>query len=440
MTLKNLLLRVDRFFELTQHTTTVRIELLAGMTTFLTMAYILFANPAILGSAGMNSQSVFVATCLVSAIGSLLIGLSSNYPIAIAPGMALNVYFSYTIVQSLGYSWQSALGAVFISGILFLVMSLTHIRRLILQSLPENLCIAVTTGLGLFIGLIALKSAGIIIANPNTMVTLGHVGSLQGLLFLFGFCLITVLEHYRIPGSIIFSILATTCLSILFKLSVFHGILSLPPIHNLALFAFDIKNLWTHQGIAIILTFLLVALFDSTGTLVGLLQFSGLSKDAKKTERLSHALAAESIATITGSLLGTSSTSPYIESSAGIKMGGRTGLTAVTVAILFLCSLFFSPLAQTIPTYATSAALLFIACLMIRNLTHIDWNNLTESIPSLLTALMIPLTFSIADGFGIGIISYVILKFCCKKICDLNPILILLALIFIGYFIYRAHS
>lgn len=431
---------LDRFFKLTQHNTTSRIEILAGITTFLTMAYILFASPAIMASAGMDSRSVFIATCLVTAIGSLLIGVLSNYPITLAPGMALNVYFSYTIVQSLGYSWQSALGAVFIAGVLFLIMSVTNIRRHILQSLPESLCIAVAAGLGIFIALIALKTAGIVIANPKTIVALGHIGSWQGLLFLFGFCFITILEYYHIPGSIVISILATTLLSIVFKISEFHGIISLPPAHNVSFFALDLQHLWNQQGIAVILTFLIVALFDSTGTLVGLLQFSGLSKDTQKTKRLSNALAAESIATITGSLLGTSSTSPYIESSAGIKAGGRTGLTAVTVALLFLCAIFFSPLAQTIPTYATSSALLFIACLMMRNITNLDWNDLTECVPSLLTALMIPFTFSIADGFGVGIISYVILKICCKKTQELNPMLITLALIFIGFFIYIAHS
>ncbi len=438
--MKNLLPYLDRFFKIPQHNSSVRTEVLAGITTFLTMAYILFASPAILASAGMDTQSVFIATCLVTAIGSLLIGVLSNYPITLAPGMALNVYFSYTIVQSLGYSWQSALGAVFIAGVLFLIMSVTNIRKLILQSLPEGLCIAVAAGLGIFIALIALKTAGIVVANPKTMVALGHIGSWQGLLFLFGFCFITILEYYKVPGSIVISILATTLLSILFKISEFHGIISLPPAHNAGFLAFDLSHLWNQQGIAVILTFLIVALFDSTGTLVGLLQFSGLSKDTQKTKRLSSALAAESIATITGALLGTSSTSPYIESSAGIKAGGRTGLTAVTVALLFLCAIFFSPLAQTIPTYATSSALLFIACLMMRNVTSIDWNDLTESIPSLLTALMIPFTFSIADGFGVGIISYVILKICCKKIQDLNPMLVVLALIFIGYFIYIAHS
>jgi AGZA family xanthine/uracil permease-like MFS transporter len=437
--MNNFLQLLERFFKLAKYETSVKTELLAGLTTFLTMAYILFANPAILASAGMDSQSVFVATCLVSAIGSLCMGLFSNYPIAIAPGMALNVYFSYTIVQSLGYSWQSALGAVFVSGILFLVMSLTHLRRLIIQSLPEDLCIAVAAGLGIFIALIALKSAGIIVANPKTLVALGQVGSLTGLLFLFGFCLITLLEHYRIPGSIVLSILATTALSILFKLSAFHGILALPPAHNTAWLAFDIKNIWNEQGIAVILTFLLVALFDSTGTLVGLLQYSGLAKDTKRTERLSNALVTESIATIAGSLLGTSSTSPYIESSAGIKAGGRTGLTAVTVALLFLCSLFFSPLAETIPSCATSAALLFIACLMMRNLLNINWGHLSNSIPSIITTIMIPFTFSIADGFGIGIISYVILKIGCRETKDLNPVLLALAIIFVGYFIYTSH-
>jgi len=437
--MKKLMSFLDHFFKLSQHNTSIRIELFAGMTTFLTMAYILFANPAILGSAGMDSASIFVATCLVSAIGSLLIGVFANYPIAIAPSMALTVYFSYTIVQSLGYSWQDALGAVFLAGILFLIMSLTPIRRLILQSLPDDLCIAVAAGLGMFIALIALKNAGVIVANPKTMVALGQIGTLQGLLFLFSFCLIVILEHYRIPGSVALSILVTTVLSLVFKLSTFHGIISLPPMHDTALLAFQTKNLWNEQGIAVILTFVMVALFDSAGTLVSLLQFSGLFKDTKKIERLSSALVVESLATISASLLGTSSTSPYIESSSGIKAGGRTGLTAITVSLLFISALFFSPLAQTIPSYATAGALLFIGCLMMKSLMNIHWNTLSSSIPSLLTAIMIPLTFSIANGFGVGIISYVILKIGCRETKDLNPVLILLAFVFVAYFIYLAH-
>lgn len=438
--MKHLSTYLARYFKLEQHHTSIRTEILAGTTTFLTMAYILFANPAILGGAGMDGQSVFVATCLVSAIGSLLIGLLSNYPIAIAPGMALTVYFSYTIVQTLGYSWQSALGAVLISGLLFLGMTLANIHRLILQSLPEGLCTAVAAGLGIFIALVALKSAGIIASDPKMIVTLGHIGTLQGFLFLFGFCLITILEHYRIPGAILLSILATTILSIICKLSAYHGAISIPHLHNMSFFAFNLKGLWNEQGIAVILTFLLVVLFDSTATLVGLVQFSGLSKDPHKTERLSRALVAESLGTVTGSLLGTSSTSPYIESSSGIKVGGRTGLTAIIVALLFLCALFFSPLVQTIPTYAISAALLFIACLMMKNIVNIPWDSLSNCIPCLLTILMIPFTFSIANGLGIGIISYVIIKLCCKETKDLNPVLIILAGVFIAYFMYISHA
>lgn len=428
---------LNRFFKLNEYQTSVKTETLAGLTTFLTMAYILFANPAILGSAGMNQQGVFVATCLVSALGCFLISLLANYPIAIAPGMALNVYFSYTIVQSLGYSWQTALGAVFIAGVLFLIMSITNIRRLIIEAIPQNLAAAIAAGLGIFIALIALKSAGIIVSNPKTFISLGHVGNLSSLLFLLNFCFIVVLDHYQIKSALILGILVTTFLSILLKLSTFHGILALPPFDQTAWAAFNLHDLGNRQGIIIILTFLLVALLDSTGTLMGVLQHSGLLKDSKRMARLSGAFIAESLATVSGSLLGTSTTSLYIESASGIKAGGRTGLTAMTVGILFILALFFSPLAKTVPVYATSPVLLFISCLMIKNFVHLNWGDLSETIPSIIIGLMIPFTFSIAVGFGCGIITYIIIKLFCRDFKSLkNPILLLLGIIFVVYFIY----
>ncbi len=428
---------LHRFFKLAENRTSIPQELIAGLTTFLTMAYILFANPAILSGAGMDIQSVFVATCLVSALGCLLIGLLANYPMAIGPGMALNVYFVYTVVQSLGFSWQSALGAVFISGVLFLILSVTHIRRLILEAIPDSLAVAIAAGVGMFIALIALKTAGIIVPNPKTLMSLGSLHSPSGLLFFFGFFLIVVLYHYRVPGAIVLGILATTVLSILLKASVFHGIIALPPAHSQTLFALSFKDLWSEQGIVVIITFLIVALFDSTGTLLSILQYANLGKDPQKMKRISNALTAESMATISGAILGTSSTSVYVESAAGIKAGGNTGLTAVTIAVLFILALFISPLAQTIPSYATAGALLFIACLMMRSLVQINWDDLSESIPSLLTTLMIPFTFSIADGFGLGIIAYVAIKLCCRDFKAIRPTLALLALLFVIYFIYK---
>lgn len=428
---------LQRFFKLTDNHTNIQREIIAGLTTFLTMAYILFANPAILAGAGMDMQSVFIATCLVSAIGCLLIGILANYPMAIGPGMALNVYFVYTVVQNLGFSWQSALGAVFISGILFLILSVTHIRRLILEAIPDSLAVAIAAGVGMFIALIALKTAGIIIPNPKTLMSLGHISSPSGLLFFFGFFLIVIFYHYRVPGAIVLGILATTILSILLKVSVFHGIFSLPPAHSETLVAMSFKDLWSEQGIVVIVTFLIVALFDSTGTLLSILQYANLGKDPQRTQRISNALVAESIATISGSVLGTSSTSVYVESAAGIKAGGTTGLTAVTIAVLFILALFISPLAQTIPSYATAGALLFIACLMMRSLVQINWDDLSESVPSLLTTLMIPFTFSIADGFGLGIIAYVVIKLCCRDFKAIRPTLVVLALLFVIYFIYK---
>ncbi len=426
---------LTRFFKLTEFDTTISRELSAGFTTFLTMAYILFANPSILSGAGMDPASSFLATCLVSAIGSALIGLIANYPIALAPGMALTVYFSYTIVQHLGYSWQSALGAVFISGVLFLILTLTQIRRTILEALPKQLCIAVSSGIGIFIGVVALKNMGIVVFHSNAFATLGPVLSAQNALFLLGFVLIMLFERLHYRGSIALSILIVSLLSLALKLSTFHGVIALPALHDTAWFAFDLKSLCNHQGITFILTFLMVALFDSTGTLVSLLHGSELSKHPAHTHNISRALVTESLATIAASLLGTSSTSPYVESIAGIKAGGRTGLTAVTVSLLFLTAIFFSPLARTIPTNAVSAGILFIAYLMTKNIKHIDWKgHPSDTLPCVITLIMIPLTFSIAYGFGIGLLSYVILKILMRRTHELNAILLLLAVIFGGYF------
>lgn len=427
----------SKWFQFQKNQTSFGTELLAGFTTYLTMCYIIFVNPNILHTTGMDLGAVFVATCLVTALGSFLIGVMSNYPVAIAPGMALNIYFSYVVVQALGLSWQDALGTVFVSGVIFLLLTLTKIRRLLIESVPDTLNIGISIGIGIFIALLALKSGDVIKANQNTIITLGNIKSASTLLFFLGFCTIVILEYHKILGSIIIGILGITLIGIVLGVNQFHGIFSLPPSIQPTLLKLNIKETLNIQGFSVIFAFLLVALFDSTGTLIGVLQQPEFTKDQKRTNRISLALVAESIATTAGSLLGTSSTSPFIESASGIGEGGRTGFTAIVVAILFLFSLFLSPLAATIPNYAVAPALLYIGVLMIKNVKYLECDDFSEFVPSILTAIMIPFTFSIADGLGFGIISYVLIKIFCGKYKDINIILIALSIIFILYFIIR---
>lgn len=428
---------IHKFFKLDENNTSIRTECLAGLTTFLTMSYIIFVNPDILQSAGMDFGAVFVATCIVTAIGSLLIGIMANYPVAIAPGMALNVYFSYVIVQALGYSWQSALGAVFISGVLFFIITITKIRRWIVESIPNNLNIAIAVGIGIFISLLALKSGGVIKANSKTFMTLSDITSTTTVLFFLGFCFIVALDHLKIPGAIIISILSVTLVSIILGVSQFHGIFAMPPSIHPTFFKFNLDDMMHFEGFSIIFAFLLVTLFDATGTLIGVLQQTKFRKDPQRVKRLSQSLLADSLTTIAGSLLGTSSTSPFVESVSGIRVGGRTGLTAIVIAILFLFSLFLSPLAKTIPSYAVAPALLYVGLLMVKSIIHLDYDDFSEYVPSIITVFMIPFSFSIADGLGFGIISYLLIKLFCGKARELNIMLIGLAIIFIIYFILK---
>jgi AGZA family xanthine/uracil permease-like MFS transporter len=341
-------------------------------------------------------------------------------------------------VLHLGYSWQSALGLVFIAGILFFLVTVTSLRKWVIEAIPESLVFAITAGLGLFIALIALNSAGIVVADPGTMVALGKIGSITGLLFLVGFCSIVALEHFKIPGAMIIGILATAAVGVLLKISPFHGIFSMPPSMASTFTAIDLKSTFQHEGFAIIFTFFLISFFDSTGTLVGLLHQTKLKDNPAAMKRLSRGLLVDSIATVFGAFLGTSTTTPFIESASGMRAGGKTGLTAVIVGLLFLCALFLSPLAKTIPAYATAPALLFVATLMIKHAIEINWQDLTESIPSVITIIMIPFTYSIACGVGLGIISYVLIKIFCGKIKELNITIFVLALIFLAYLIFNS--
>lgn len=413
-----------------------RRDYLAGLTTFLTMSYIIFVNPSLLSMTGMNYGSVFVVTCIVSALACILMGWLANYPIAIAPGMALNVYFTYVIVHGLGFAWQEALGAVFIAGILFFLISLTPLRRYIIAAIPKALNMAITTGLGLFIALIALHNVGVTIPGLYESIHTAHVG-LKILLFFLGLITITACSYYKIPGTILAGILVTTILGLIFGLSHFHGIFSLPPSITPTLFHFQFSHLLSLKGVSIIFAFLFVTLFDCTGTLVGLLNEAKLLDRQDAEKRIGRGLLADSIATVCGAVMGTSSTSPYLESATGISVGGRTGLTAFVVAGFFLIALFLSPLAATIPSFATAPALLFVGCLMIRNVTSINWKDYTELVPSLVTVLVIPFTLSIANGVGAGIISYTLLKIICRKRHEINATLIVLSLLFILYFLLQ---
>ncbi len=408
---------LDKFFKISENGSSVRTEVLAGLTTFLTMSYIIVVNPSILSEAGMEYGAVFVATCIAAAIGCMMMGLIANYPIALAPGMGLNAYFTYAVVKGMGVPWQVALGAVFVSGLLFVALSFMKIREAIVNALPMSLKMSITAGIGLFLALIALKNAGIVVANPATYVGLGDVREPAALLAFVGFFTIVVLDYYRVRGAIIISILAVTLISAALGMSQFHGIVGAMPSLAPTFMQMDFKDLFTAGMVGVIFVFFFVDLFDSTGTLVGVSHRAGLLVNGK-LPRLKKALFADSTAIVAGAALGTSSTTAYIESASGVSAGGRTGLTAVVVGVLFIACLWFSPLAASVPAYATAPALLYVGVLMIRGLAEIDWNDITAAAPAFLTAVFMPFSFSIADGIAMGFISYAVIKLACGKAKD----------------------
>jgi AGZA family xanthine/uracil permease-like MFS transporter len=419
----------EKLFKLKEAGSDVRTEVVAGVTTFLTMAYIIFVNPAILGDAGLPKDAVFVATCLAAALGTTIMALYANYPIAMAPGMGLNAYFAYAVVLGMGIQWPVALGAVFISGCLFLLVSLLGLREAIVNGIPRSLRIAITVGLGLFLGLIALKSAGIVMANPNTMVTVGDLHKPPALLAIVGFLLIVTLDRLKVKGAILIGIMVVTVLSFFFGGNQFHGVFSAPPSLDATFLKLDVPGALGVGVLNVVLVFFLVELFDATGTLMGVASRAGLLVSGKM-ERLNKALLADSTAIVAGSVLGTSSTTAYLESASGVQAGGRTGLTALVVALLFLAALFIAPLAGVVPAYATAPALLFVACLMLRDLGDFDWNETTECIPAAITALLIPFTYSIAHGIAFGFITYAALKLLTGRFREVKPIVWVIAIVF----------
>lgn len=427
---------LERQFKLSENATTVKTELIAGVTTFLTMAYIIFVNPSILSEAGMDYGAVFVATCVAAAIGCFIMGLFANYPIAQAPGMGLNAFFTYGVVLGMGYTWEAALGAVFFSGLCFFVLSIFRIREWIINSIPMSLRLGIAAGIGFFLALIALKNAGIVVADPATLVSLGDLSEPAALYALLGFFVITALAYLKVTGAVMIGILGITLLAVLFGHNEVTGIMSMPPSVAPTLMQMDILGALDVAMLSVIFAFLFVDLFDTSGTLVGVAQRGNLLDSKGRLPRIGRAMMADSTATMAGAALGTSTTTSYIESTAGIASGGRTGLTAVVVGVLFLVSLFFAPLAGSIPAYATAGALLYVAVLMAGSLARTNWEDPTDAAPVLIAALAMPLTFSIAEGIALGFISFVAIKTLAGRFSDLNPAVIVLALLFAAKFLF----
>jgi adenine/guanine/hypoxanthine permease len=422
---------LEQLFKLSENKTSVRTEIVAGITTFLTMAYIIFVNPSILSKAGMPFGAVFAATCLAAAVGTLLMAFLANYPIALAPGMGLNAYFAFVVVGVMKYSWQVALGCVFISGIIFFIISVLPIREWIVNAIPKSLKMAIAAGIGLFLALIALENAGVVVANPATLVTHGDLKTWPVLMATLGFALIVALEYRRVIGGVIIGILVVTIVSIIFGHQKFGGVFDMPPSVAPVLLQMDLAGAFKVGLVTVVFAFLFVDLFDNTGTLIALAHRGGFMKPDGTVPRLHRALMADSGAAMIGAAIGTSTTTSYIESASGIAAGGRTGLTALTVAVLFLLALFIAPLAGSIPAYATAPALLYVACLMARGLVEIEWDDITEAAPAVITAIAMPFTFSIAEGIAFGFISYAGIKLVAGRWSDIHPAVGVLAVLFV---------
>jgi AGZA family xanthine/uracil permease-like MFS transporter len=422
---------LDRLFGLTAAGSSVPTELRAGLATFLTMAYIMFVNPAILEKAGMDHGAVFVATCLAAAAGSAIMGLYANYPIALAPGMGLNAYFAFTMVPELGGNWQLALAIVFVTGVIFFALSLSPFRVWLIDAIPMCLKLGIAAGIGFFLALIGLENAGIVADQPVTLVTLGDLSKPQALLAAAGFLIIVALAVRKVPGAIIIGVLAVTIVAAAIGLEPWHGIAATPPPLTPTFLKLDFGGILKLGSIIMMLTLLLVTILDTAGTLIGVARQAGLLDEEGKLPRLRQALLADSGSAMLGALFGTSTNTAYVESAAGVEEGGRTGLTALVVALLFLLSLFLAPLAESVPGYATAPALFFVACLMAASLGALRFDDATDYIPALIIALLMPLTYSIATGIGLGFIAYVALKALTGRVKEINAAVAVIALAFL---------
>ena len=427
---------LERIFDLQENNTNIKQEFLAGFTTFITMAYIIFVNPQMMSASGMDHGASFVGTCIAAALACFVMGFYSNWPVALAPGMGLNAFFTYSVVGEMGYSWEVALGAVFLAGILFVIMSVTPLRRWMLDSIPLNLRIAMGSGVGLFIGFIGLKSGGIIVANEATFVSLGNFLQIETFLSAFGFLLISVLATRKISGAIIIGVLVVTLLGLLLNIVEYQGLVSYPPSVAPIFLKLDILGALDLAMISVIISFLFVNLFDTAGTLLGVAHRAKLVDQNGNIKNFDKALKADSTSSVAGSFFGCAPVTSYVESSAGVEAGGRTGLTAVVVGFLFLVAIFFSPLAAIVPAYATAGALLYVAILMLSGMEKLDWSDTTELLPALIMVIMIPLTFSIANGIALGFISYVVMKLFVGDVKKISSGAWFLAIIFMAKFVF----
>ncbi len=422
---------LERVFKLRSHGTTARTEVIAGFTTFLTMVYIVFVNPQILGAAGMDTQAVFVTTCLIAALGSILMGFIANLPVALAPAMGLNAFFAFVVVGAMGLSWQVGMGAIFWGAVGLLLLTVFRIRYWMIANIPLSLRVGITSGIGLFIGMMGLKNAGVIVASPETLVSVGALASHSVLLGILGFFIIAILASRNIHAAVLVSIVVTTVLGLLFGDVHYGGVVSLPP---------DITSVVGHVDLAgslnlglagVIFSFMLVNLFDSSGTLIGVTDKAGLTDEKGTFPRMKQALFVDSLSSVAGSFIGTSSVTAFVESTSGVSVGGRTGLTAVVVGLLFLLVIFLAPLAGMVPPYAAAGALIYVGVLMTSSLARVQWQDLTEAVPAFITAVMMPFSFSITEGIAMGFISYCIMKIFTGRFRDLSLCVVVVALLFI---------
>ena len=427
---------LEKLFKLKESNTNIQTELLAGFTTFITMAYIIFVNPQMMSSTGMDLGASFVGTCVAAAIACIAMGFYSNWPIGLAPGMGLNAFFTYTVVGEMGYTWEIALGAVFLAGILFWIMSVTPIRQWMLESIPMNLRIAMGSGVGLFIGFIGLKNGGIIVSNEATLISIGDLLKVETLLAMLGFLLIAILAVRRIPGAILIGVMMVTLISIFVGIIQFQGLISYPPAFMPVFMKLDILGALDLAMISVIMSFLFVNLFDTAGTLLGVANQAKLADEDGNIHNLDKALKADSSSSAFGAFLGCAPVTSYVESSAGVEAGGRTGLTAVTVGFLFLIAVFFSPLASIIPAHATAGALIYVAILMMSGMEKLNWSDSSELLPALIIIVMIPLTFSIANGIALGFISYVVLKIASGQFKKISSGAWFLTMVFLSKFLF----
>jgi len=425
---------LDKYFKITKQGSTLRTEIIAGITTFMTMAYILAVNPDILSAAGMDKNAVFTATALSAVVATLVMALVAKLPFALAPGMGLNAFFAFTVVLGMGYSWEFALTAVFLEGIVFLILTAFNVRELIVNSIPLNLKHAVSVGIGLFIAFIGLKGTGLIVDNSATLVSLGDMKNPTVWVGLIGVIIIGVLLVKQIKGAILIGILVSTLIGLFVGVTVIpegFTFVSLPPSIEPIFFKFDFSQVFTIDMLIVLFTFLFVDMFDTVGTLVGVASKADMLDDQGRVPRVKQALFADSIGTFVGAILGTSTVTTYVESAAGVAEGGKTGMTSLTVAGMFVLSLFFAPLFMIIPPAATAPALVIVGLFMITPIVKINLDDFTEAIPAFFTIIMMPLTYSIADGIVFGMLSYVFLKLLTGKAKEVKPIMYVIAVLFL---------